>query len=74
MKSAAPIIAIDTAQIAALLGVKRRYATDVITKEADFPQPVMDLSERMRRWDQREVLLWIQKRTQRRRGTRKVAS
>lgn len=49
---------IDTAGIAALLGVTRAYATDRITKRADFPAPVIDVSERTRRWNRDDVLRW----------------
>jgi len=65
------VVEIDTAEIARMLGVKRRYATNVITKRADFPRPVTDLSQKIRRWDQRQVLEWMKRRTERRIGIRR---
>jgi predicted DNA-binding transcriptional regulator AlpA len=56
---------VDTAGIAAMVGVKQRHATDVLTKAPDFPKPVINLSQRVKRWDQAEVLKWIQRRTAR---------
>jgi predicted DNA-binding transcriptional regulator AlpA len=57
------IITIDTADIAAMLGCGRRHATNVITKRPDFPKPVVNLSQRIRRWPQVDVLNWIERRS-----------
>jgi predicted DNA-binding transcriptional regulator AlpA len=51
---------IDTAGIAAILGYKRRYVTDVISKRPDFPKPVFNLSQKNRRWSEIDVLRWAQ--------------
>jgi predicted DNA-binding transcriptional regulator AlpA len=53
-----------------MLGVQRRYVTDVMTKEPGFPAPVIDLSQRLRRWSEPAVLEYWQRRTQARRGTK----
>lgn len=50
---------IDTAGIASLLGCTRQHVTYKITKRADFPAPVVDLTRRIRRWDRSEVERWI---------------
>lgn len=50
---------IDTGGIAALLGVSRAHVTDRLTKAPTFPPPVIDLSQRLRRWDRAEVLEWL---------------
>ena len=50
---------IDTAEIAAMLGVTRQHVTDRLTKQPTFPQPVVDLSQRMRRWDRAAVMAWL---------------
>lgn len=50
---------VDTAGIAAMLGYKRRYVTDVITKRPDFPKPVFALSQKNRRWSELEVQGWM---------------
>ena len=49
---------IDTAGIAALLGVCRRHVTERVTKRPDFPAPIIDVSRKMRRWSESEVLKW----------------
>lgn len=51
---------IDTAGIAALIGCTRAHATNRITKLPDFPRPIVNLSRKMRRWSQAEVLAYIQ--------------
>lgn len=51
----------NTAQIAAMLGVSRAHATDRITKRPDFPKPVLNLSSRVRGWSRAEVYKWAQK-------------
>lgn len=50
---------IDTGGIAKLLGVSRAHVTDRLTKAPTFPAPVIDLSQRMRRWDRAQVLAWL---------------
>lgn len=50
---------IDTGGIAALLGVSRPHVTDRLTKDPTFPAPVIDLSQRLRRWDRAQVLAWL---------------
>ena len=49
---------IDTKEIAAMLGVCRAHAVGRIVKRPDFPPPAVDLSQRLRRWERREVLAW----------------
>lgn len=50
---------IDTGGIAKLLGVSRAHVTDRLTKAPTFPAPVIDLSQRMRRWNREQVLAWM---------------
>lgn len=59
MVSAVPRL--DTAGIAAVLGVTREHVTDRITKRPDFPKPFINVSRRLRFWRQSEVHAWIQK-------------
>lgn len=59
MASAVPRI--DTAGIAAMLGVTREHVTDRITKRPDFPKPFINVSRRLRYWRQSEVQAWMQK-------------
>lgn len=51
---------IDTRDIASLLGVTREHCVGRIIKRPDFPRPAVNLSQRLRRWDKREVLRWMQ--------------
>lgn len=49
---------IDTARIAEILGVTRVHVTDKITKRPDFPRPVINVSQKLRRWSEAEVRAW----------------
>lgn len=49
---------IGTQEIAAMLGVCRAHAVSRIIKRPDFPPPAVDLSQRLRRWEKRDVLAW----------------
>ena len=49
---------IGTAEIAEMLGVCRAHATNRITKLPTFPKPVVDLTQRVRRWRKRDVEKW----------------
>lgn len=50
---------LDTADIAALLGVKRATVTNRIIKAPGFPKPTINLSQRIRRWNADEVAKWV---------------
>ncbi|EJE49604.1 hypothetical protein PMI14_05847 [Acidovorax sp. CF316] len=54
--------ALNTADIAQLLGCTRAHATNRVTKLPDFPAPVIDLSERMRWWSLAAIQSWLAKR------------
>ncbi len=49
---------IDTADIAAALSVDRKYATDKIVKRADFPRPVLRLSQKVVKWRLEDFERW----------------
>lgn len=59
MASAVPRL--DTADIAAMLGVTRVHVTDRITKRPDFPKPFINVSRRLRYWRASEVQAWMMK-------------
>jgi predicted DNA-binding transcriptional regulator AlpA len=48
-----------TEEIAKLLGVSRAHCVSRIIKRPDFPQPAIDLSQRLRRWHRGDVLKWV---------------
>ena len=50
---------LDTAGIAALLGLSREYVTDQITKRVDFPKPFINVSRKTRYWRTSEVHAWM---------------
>lgn len=50
---------LDTAGIAAMLGVTRVHVTDRITKRPDFPKPFINVSRRLRYWRQSDVQAWM---------------
>lgn len=54
---------IDTAHIAAMLGISRAWTVNNVTKRPDFPKPRVNLSQRLRRWSRAEVSRWMQQST-----------
>lgn len=48
----------DTFDIAEYLGVTRAHVTDKLTKQDDFPAPVINRSRRNRRWSRVSVECW----------------
>ena len=50
---------LDTADIAAMIGLTREYVTDVLIKRPKFPKPVVNLSQRLRRWEREDVLAYF---------------
>ena len=50
---------LDTAGIAALLGLSREHVTDRLTKRMDFPKPYINVSRRTRYWRTSDVLAWM---------------
>jgi predicted DNA-binding transcriptional regulator AlpA len=50
---------LDTAGIAALLGLSREHVTDRLTKRVDFPKPYINVSRRTRYWRTSDVLKWM---------------
>jgi predicted DNA-binding transcriptional regulator AlpA len=49
---------LDTGQIAELLNLTREYVTDKLTKRRGFPPPRVNLSRRLRRWAEADVMAW----------------
>ncbi len=49
---------VDTAEIARVLGVGRRQVSERIAHEPDFPSPVINISQKTRRWSLEQVLRW----------------
>lgn len=49
---------LDTGQIAEYLRVTRPHVTDRLTKQTDFPAPVVDRGRKLRLWLRSEVEAW----------------
>lgn len=54
---------IDTAEIARMLGVSRAHCVGRLIKRPDFPRPVVNISQKLRRWQRDAVLRWMVKST-----------
>lgn len=54
---------LDTAGIAAMLGVTRVHVTDRITKRPDFPKPYINVSRRLRYWRTSDIVAWMGKKS-----------
>jgi predicted DNA-binding transcriptional regulator AlpA len=52
---------VDTQDIAQFLGASRAHVTAKITKQPDFPAPVINLSQRMRKWAENDIKQWALK-------------
>lgn len=46
---------VDTEGIATMLSLDRRYVTNTMTKHPNFPRPTVNLSQKLRRWDDEAV-------------------
>jgi predicted DNA-binding transcriptional regulator AlpA len=49
---------LDTAQIAELIGCTRAHVTDRLSKREDCPRPRINVSRKLRKWSEVEVLAW----------------
>ncbi len=49
---------VDTAEIARVLGVGRRQVSERIVHGPDFPSPIINISQKTRRWSLEQVLRW----------------
>lgn len=49
-----------TEHIATFLGLTRKHVTDRIVVQKGFPKPVINNSQRNRRWDAEQVRKWAQ--------------
>lgn len=50
---------IGTKEIAAMLGVTRGHCVGRIIKRPNFPQPTVNLSQRLRKWKREDVLKFL---------------
>lgn len=51
-------------QIAEILGVSRTHVVDRISKQPDFPKPIIRVSRQTVWWDERDIWEWARKRAQ----------
>lgn len=52
---------LDTEGIAHMLSLSRTHVVGRITKRPDFPTPIINLSQRVRRWLRSDVEAWVLK-------------
>ncbi len=52
---------LSTKDIAELLGVSRAHLVDRLSKRPDFPAPIVNISQRIRKWKRDDVLKWMTK-------------
>lgn len=52
---------IGTKEIAAMLGITQGWVRENINKRPDFPAPVINVSQRIRKWSRAEVIKWMTK-------------
>ena len=50
---------VTTKDIADRLGLTREYVTDRLTKRPDFPQPSVNVSQKIRRWNKADFERWL---------------
>ena len=53
------MVLLDTKGIAELIGMSRGHVTNRLTKRPDFPAPVVNISQRTRRWRLKDVQSWV---------------
>lgn len=56
---------IDTKGIASRYQLSQRYVTDKLTKRQDFPKPVVEVSQKMRKWKLQDVEAFVNPRHKR---------
>lgn len=49
---------IGTKEIAQFLGITRAHCVGRIIKRVDFPEPTLNVSQRLRKWKKSDVLKW----------------
>lgn len=49
---------IDSADIAAMLGMNRAYCVGRILKRPDFPKPAINITQKTRRWRLSDIQRW----------------
>ena len=53
------MLTLNTEEIARMLGVKQKTVTDKIVKQPGFPAPAVNLSQKLRRWAQDDVMTYL---------------
>lgn len=55
---------IDITEIAQRLKLRREYVRDKLVMTGDFPRPAIDLSQRVRKWEEEAVQAWLEQQKQ----------
>jgi predicted DNA-binding transcriptional regulator AlpA len=55
---------IDITEIAQRLKLRRDYVRDKLVKTGDFPRPAINISQRIRKWEEEAIQAWLEKQKQ----------
>lgn len=50
---------VDIPGISDITSLPRTYVRDTLVRKPEFPRPVLNLSQKTRRWDKGEVVEWL---------------
>lgn len=55
---------LDLTDIAERLQLRRDYVRDKLVKLGDFPRPAINISQRIRRWEEQAIQAWLEQQKQ----------
>jgi len=55
---------IDITEIAQRLKLRREYVRDKLVKTGDFPRPAINISQRIRKWEEDAIQAWLDQQKQ----------
>lgn len=55
---------LDLTDIAERLKLRREYVRDKLVKTGDFPRPAINISQRIRKWEEQAIQAWLEQQKQ----------
>ncbi len=55
---------LDLTDIAERLKLRREYVRDKLVKTGDFPRPAINISQRIRKWEEDAIQAWLEQQKQ----------
>ena len=55
---------LDLTDIAERLKLRRDYVRDKLVKTGDFPRPAINISQRIRKWEEQAIQAWLEQQKQ----------